>query len=359
METAVDPAGLEAQAAAWLVRGEAADYSQEERARLEEWLAADTRHRAAYVRMQAAWGRAGQFRRLRPLDGTVNADLLSETILPSLQGADRAPVSPHSSPDRSRPRLEAAFAAAAVAALAIGLTAWLVTGRVGGERYGTDYGGFERITLRDGSTVNMNTDSRIRVSLTETRREVRLERGEALFVVAPDAARPFEVVAAETRVRALGTAFSVRIRNGERVDVLVTAGVVAVDPPPGQGGSRTVVPAAATTLEAGESASIGVEQMQVHRLTPQTVSRKLGWMEGRVWFDQDTLSTAVAEFNRYNRRKLVIADPTIAGVHIGGGFEATDPDSFVSALERIFGIRGLPSGAGDEQVIQLVGNQTP
>jgi transmembrane sensor len=359
MESVVDPAALDAQAAAWLVRGEAADCPDEERARLGEWLAADTRHRAAYVRMQAAWRRAGQFRRMRPLDGTVNADLLSDIILPSLQGADRAPASPHSSPDRSRPRLKAALAAAVVAALAIGLTVWLVTGRVDGERYGTDYGGFERITLRDGSTVNMNTDSRIRVNLTDVRREVRLERGEALFIVAPDATRPFEVVAAGTRVRALGTAFSVRIRSSGKVDVLVTAGVVAIDPPTGRNGSDASPRTVPARLEAGESASVGTEPMEVRRLTSQTVSRKLGWMEGRVWFDQDTLSTAVAEFNRYNHRKLVIADPAIASVHVGGGFEATDPESFVSALERVFGIRGLPSGAGDEQVIKLVSNHTP
>jgi transmembrane sensor len=101
-------------------------------------------------------------------------------------------------------------------------------------------------------------------------------------------------------------------------------------------------------------------QMQVQKVAEADVDKKLLWTEGRLWFERQTLKDVVAEFNRYNRRQMVIADPAIENLRIGGGFEATDPESFIAALEKTLGVRAFPAPSSDgdgAEVIRLVGTQ--
>jgi transmembrane sensor len=259
----------------------------------------------------------------------------------------------------------AAAAAAAVAVVTVAAAVWLFVERTGWHEYATDFGGIERIVLEDGSVVHLNTNSVVRVHLTSELREIVLARGEALFKVAHDTSRPFDVHAGATTVRAVGTEFSVRLRdagearNGRKdVEVLVREGRVAIDPPDKQLERATVLPPSpsASTLSAGEAVTISAKRVHVQRVADADVTRKLSWVEGRLWFERETLANVVAEFNRYNRRQMVIADPTIVNLRIGGGFEATDPESFMAALERTLGVRAFPSPDGSEEdVIRLVG----
>jgi transmembrane sensor len=106
--------------------------------------------------------------------------------------------------------------------------------------------------------------------------------------------------------------------------------------------------------------TITAKRVQVLKVADADVTRKLSWTEGRLWFERQTLKDVVAEFNRYNRRQMVIADPAIENLRIGGGFEATDPESFIAALERTLGVRAFPSPSSDgseAQVIRLVGTR--
>jgi transmembrane sensor len=206
----------------------------------------------------------------------------------------------------------------------------------------------------------------MRTRLSPNHREVVLERGEALFKVAHDATRPFDVQAAGTTVRAVGTEFSVRVREpneraqgqpGQKdVEVLVKEGRVAIDPPKQQLERAAALPPSVSMLSAGETVTISASRVSVQKVAETDVDKKLSWTEGRLWFERQRLADVVAEFNRYNRRQMVIADPAIADLRIGGGFEATDPESFVAALERTFGIRAFPS-AEDPDVIRLVGTR--
>lgn len=347
---------LEAQAAAWLLRREAANGSEEERAQFEEWLGADARHRAVFARLEAAWHRADAFRRLRPRDGTVNPNLLTDTLLPALTGADRIDPDDFGEESGLRRHQFVLVAAAVLALVAIGLSAWWSVQRLEWQRYATDFGGFQRVVLPDGSAVNLNTNSEIQVHFTAAERSVHLVRGEALFTVERDMHRPFEVAAGDTRVRALGTVFSVRMQASKQVEVMVTEGRVVIDPPTGRVQQPEDTPASkASTLSAGETVTIAAHRLHVAKVAVEEVSRKLGWMDGRLWFDQQTLGEAITEFNRYNRRQIAIVDPAIAGLHVGGGFESTDPDSFVAALEHVFGVRAFPAGSGDDETIRLAG----
>jgi len=250
--------------------------------------------------------------------------------------------------------------------VAVGGAIWLLVARSGWETYQTEFGGFQRVALADGSTAMLNTDSRIRVKLSANRREIRLEKGEALFTVAHDTRRPFDVTAADTVVRAVGTAFSVRLRDQRQVDVLVTEGRVAIDPSDDSVNSKLPEPVAlptVSTLTAGETVSVKAHrQLRVQKVADADVTRKLAWTQGRIWFDRVTLAEAVAEFNRYNRRQLMIDDPAIAGIHVGGAFEATDLDSFVAALHA-FGIDAQRTWAKADdpasEVIHLTSEKTP
>jgi len=204
-----------------------------------------------------------------------------------------------------------------------------------------------------------------------------LERGEALFKVTHDKKRPFDVDAGSTTVRAVGTEFSVRVREpvetsggGKDIEVLVKEGRVAIDPPKDNAKAMeraAALPPSMSTLSAGEAVTITTKrvttelpQMQVQKVAEADVDKKLSWTEGRLWFERQTLKDVVAEFNRYNRRQMVVADPAIENLRIGGGFEATDPESFIAALEKTLGVRAFPSPSSDgdgAEVIRLVGTR--
>ena len=387
----------EAQAAAWLVKRDGSGLSAADQAEFDAWLAADPRAHAAYVRLELAWKRADGLRRLRPLDGDVDEDLLAHSPFepvpmdeyPARQGTGRtsdlvpAPASAaldaevvQYQPRRRRWAVPLA-AAASVALAAIGYFTWSAYERTGWHEYTTDYGGLSRIVLDDGSVVNLNTNSLLRVQLTPELRHIVLERGEALFKVAHDTNRPFDVDAGNTTVRAVGTEFSVRVREtaeaaggGKDVEVLVKEGRVAIDPP--KKNAKPIervaaLPASMSTLSAGEAVTITATrvtaeppQMQVQKVAEADVDKKLLWTEGRLWFERQTLKDVVTEFNRYNRRQMVIADPAIENLRIGGGFEATDPESFIAALEKTLGVRAFPSPSSDgdgAEVIRLVGTR--
>ena len=372
----------EEQAATWLVRRDAGGLSDAEQAEFDGWMASDPRARATYLRLELAWKRADGLTRLKPLDGAVDVDLLSRSpFVPVPMEEYSAREETRQSPEVPRRRwaLPLAAAAAALVLVGAGTFTWMAYERTEWSEYATDFGGLERIVLADGSVVRLNTNSVMRVRLTRELRYVVLERGEALFKVAHDKTRPFDVQAGDTVVRAVGTEFSVRIRErgknpsalrGNDVEVLVKEGMVAIDPPEKLRESlerSTVLPASLSTLSAGEAVVIAAPravaaqpQMQVKKVAEAEVERKLSWTEGRLWFERQTLKDVVAEFNRYNRRQMVIADPAIENLRIGGGFEATDPESFIAALERTLGVRAFPSppGEGDEaEVIRLVGTQ--
>jgi transmembrane sensor len=344
---------IESEAANWLIRLER-DPSSEMRANFDAWLAVDPRNHAAFIRLEKTWSRADILKRLRPLDGAVDEQVIDKFGVPT-------PIF-DAPKKRKTPWLSIA---ASLLVIAVGAITWIVVSRAAWQAYETDFGGFQRVTLADGSTAMLNTDSRIRVRMNSGRREIVLDRGEALFTVAHDTRRPFDVTAGDTVVRAVGTAFSVRLMDQKQVDVIVSEGRVAIDPPDDSLNNKLPQPVALptiSTLAAGETVSVQAHRrLKVQKIAVEDVSRKLAWTQGRIWFDGVTLAEAVAEFNRYNRRQTVIDDPAIAGLRISGTFDTTDLDSFVAALQT-FDIRiaTTRSKADDpsSEVMQLTGGES-
>jgi transmembrane sensor len=196
------------------------------------------------------------------------------------------------------------------------------------------------VILVDGSLVELNTGATIDVQFTPENRTVRLVRGEAHFVVAKKPDRPFVVLAEQIAVRAVGTAFSVSMGQSD-FTVLVTEGRVSVDDThrdPGSNADDTG--AKSSALVAGQRATIKGETRTfvVQDLTPAELERALSWQGMRLEFVELPLAEIVKEFNRYNRKKLVIGDPEIEGLVIAGSFRADNVDGFVRLLGSSFGI---------------------
>jgi transmembrane sensor len=171
---------------------------------------------------------------------------------------------------------------------------------------------------------------------------VRLLRGEGRFQVAHDSARPFVVSAADADVRAVGTAFSVRLHEAQRVDVLVSEGSVAI-------ASARVLHS--PPVKAGEVAVLMPDRLSVSRVEPQQIESRLAWTSGKLQFRGETLAAAVEEFNRYNRRRIRLGDASLAELRVGGTFNATDPESFAAALTSTFNLQVEP-GAPDTIVLR-------
>jgi transmembrane sensor len=288
----------------------------------------------------------------------VDPDLLKDSDL------TRAPDNTNSRPRSRWPFRVATGAALTLIIYLVCLAAWTALGHSGWISYTTSIGGYEHVTLADGSAIQLNTDSQIRARLTSDRREIQLIRGEAQINVVHDAHRPFTVSAASTSLRAdppgnARAAFVLRMRGPNGVDVAVTEGTVLLGP------SDRIIDVALgrntsflSTLGAGDAATVRAEGIHLAKVAMEDLNRKLSWTIGLLSFQGETLSEVTDEFNRYNRKHLVVTDPQIADRRIGGAFQATDPDSFVSALQKWFDVHAEEQAAADSgnPVIRLTRN---
>lgn len=268
----------------------------------------------------------------------VRAD---ETVNDSLHLQHRSMAStPSSATGRAKPlglrQRTLALAAAAALLFAVGCGLYLAFAP-NGERFATPVGGLASVPMADGSNVTLNTDSQIRIALTDTERRVDLGHGEAFFEVSKDSNRPFVVRAGDKRVIAVGTKFSVR-REGDDIEIVVTEGKVRVENgAAGQdsraGGSTDVF------LIPGSIARADDAGVLVQRRTLPEAEEYLSWRTGWLMFRDQRLTDAIAEFNRYNARKIVIQDPAIASLKIEGNFRARNVEAFVRLLESGFPVR--------------------
>lgn len=320
-ETPDDEAIADA-AALWLVDREEGFAPERARA-FAEWCAADPRHQAAVTRMEET---AALLQRLPQ----VRERLGEEIELPS------TPTRVEPLHRRSRwPQVAALAASLAIA----GLGGWQVYRSLAPEsaRYATSAGGYERVGLADGSTLELNASSEARVRFTGGERHVTLVRGEAHFSVARDAARPFVVTAGKVQVRAIGTAFNVRLAAAE-VAVLVTEGKVQVTSTAAREveDRATAKPGAPALLEASERTVVPADAgpPRVERVSMDRIREELAWQERKLVFADTPLRDVVAQFNRRNLVQLTIGDPDLAGRPVGGTFAADNVGAFVRLFEE-------------------------
>lgn len=212
-----------------------------------------------------------------------------------------------------------------------------VTTEVGEQRF---------LPLADGSSIQLNTDSRVDIRMGRTERTVDLRHGEALFDVVADQQRPFRVTSHDVIVEAIGTRFSV-FRRPEDTRITVLQGRVSVLRNRAGPSARATFPDATETpveLTAGQQAFWNSEQAPVP--APVDPSKVTAWTERRLVFEDEPLDAVVAEFNRYNVSRLALADPALSQRRITGVFDVNDPDGFIEVLNELEPIRVLETGDG-------------
>ena len=308
---------IEALAALWLRRRHW-NLSAVEHAELDTWLAASAAHRVAFWRLEAAWGRTERLAALRTktVDEPVTARVwkISSFLSKAMAGA------------------------VAIVLVGFGAAWWLL--RPVAHTYSTALGGHETISLPDGSIAELNTSTTLHVAINAAARAVLLEKGEVYFQVRHDAARPFTVEAGGYRITDLGTNFVVR--NDGQLKVTLLKGRVRLD-------SFASPRSAPIFLAPGEEFMANAAMQSVTRKSAEELSAELGWKQGALVFQNTSLADAAAEFNRYNSKKLIIADMGAARRTIGASFPANNVDLFAHMARDV--LRLHVEDRGDEIVI--------
>lgn len=304
-------------AAAWVAREDRGALCAADQAALDAWLHADPRHAGALLRARAVGLRSEAASALGEAFDPARFAPPAQRRLP-LPGASRRNLMAWGG------GLAACIALAGVA----GLTLTAPTA------HATERGQMRLVPLPDGSTVLLNTASRITVRYSETRRLVRLVEGEADFTVLGDQARPFVVQVGDRRVEtASGGGFRVRKLGRGPIDLLVHQGVLQVG---GGGAGHGALLPADTRMTLAE-AQDGAQDSAPSHVSPGVVNRELAWREGKIAFEGESLDQAASAFRRYSDVHIVIADPTLAGEPVTGLFSANDPVGFGRAVADLFG----------------------
>jgi len=379
------------EASDWFVDFRVGDVDATARERFDEWLRRSPEHIRAYMEIAQTYVELP----VLELAGKIDVDSLiayansRDSVVPFDSAGH---VRPHalktSRHDRATtreryPRRLLAAAAAIVLSIA-GVVWWNAEQH---PLYATDIGERRSITLADGSTVDLNARSKLRIDFSKNERRVELLDGQALFQVAKDKNRPFIVASGSATVRAVGTQFDVyRKDSGTTVTVLegrvavysTTPGGGTAAPPPAKSRPFSDSPSAPVQPQASaratshsnamppiptgltdpsQTAAIFLSAGEQVTVTPAEVlpmpahadiAATTAWMERRLIFDGSKLSDVVQEFNRYNRRQLVIEGTQLSDFHVSGVYSSTDPASLIRFLREQ---PGLTITEDDNQVL--------
>jgi transmembrane sensor len=299
---------VEARAALWLEERDFGEWNDDAQAALNAWLEESWENRVAFWRLDAAWNRTERLIALRPHCDEAQTEAMRRPMLPMLMG------------------LAAVFAI--VAMLGFGAARLLAPPDV--KTYATAIGGRETIKFADGTKIELNTNTVIHTRMTTAERTIWLDRGEAYFEVKHDSTHPFRVITGKNIVTDLGTKFSIR-RNKDHLVVALLAGRVRF------GSSNPAQQS--VLLSPGDTITATADSISVTKEAIQALSNALSWREGVLSFDNAALIDVAAEFNRYNREKIVVSDPAVESIRISGTFQTGNADAFIATVQRVFQLR--------------------
>lgn len=296
----------ESRAAEWVAARRNPDWNESKQAELDNWLAKSIANRVAYVRMDATWRRTDRIAALRKPMREIPK------------------VSPSG---RGRWVRLAGFVGITAAVFGAIAANYLQTPH--SQLIETPKGGREQVVLADGSQIELNTDSAIRVSMGAAARAVELVRGEAYFQIKHDSSRPFVVTAGTQRVVDLGTKFLVRMLP-DAVNVSLVEGSARLE---SDGSQRS------TVLSPGDVAVATAYSTKVTRKSARALSESLAWQHGNIVFHNESLADAVAELNRYGGPQVVVDDKNAEKLAINGTFLTNNAEEFAGITHELFGLR--------------------
>lgn len=296
---------VRAQAAQWLERQQRADWNERDAAELAAWLAADSAHAVAFWRVELAWQRTARLAALRPPANT-----------------------PETPRWRSWSAITRSAALVAIAAVS-GLGIYFARPGEQTQVYATNLGGRKTLALPDGSQIELNTNTVLRISKTDNRR-VWLDRGEAFFQVVHDPDHPFVVDVGPRRITDLGTKFDVR-HDETHLKLSVLEGSVSL--------ASKADAAQSLVLTRGDSVVGNGNLLKVKSTAPKAVADELGWRRGVLVFDDATLEQAAKEFNRYSATKIVVVGAEAANLRVVGTFPTDGVEGFLDVAKHILKVR--------------------
>jgi len=328
----------------WFVRRTGGPLDAAEEAAFQEWLAGDDKHRAAFARHQDDWHALDAL----PVDGlrTLRRNLADD----KLAAAQAAPRQRTWWQELTIWAPQAALAAVALMVSCGGYLAWNLWQQQAlfTQSFTTARGQQLEVTLPDGSRMRLDTLTRAEVAIYRGRREVRLPQGQAMFQVAGDAARPFDVLAGPLRITVVGTRFSVRytpdVPGLEGVQVAVEEGRVRV---------ARAAHEAAIELVAGQQVASDMAGL-LGAVSAVPAAGVAPWRESRVSFDDTPLDQALAEFERYGPVHLSVREPAVAALRVTGTFDPRRLDNFARTLPHVLPVRLREQG--DEAEIISAGH---
>lgn len=304
---------LKAEAAAWLERRDRDDWGQADQDALNAWLEESMVHSVAYWRLEAGWART---ERLAVLRGGVRQEQFD--------------------PDEKRwPRVTRIVAVLALVA-ALGAVSANYLLRSHEKYYATAIGGHEIVTLEDGSSIELNTDTALRLSREGNSRLVTLDRGEAYFQISHNPAQPFVVNVAGHRVVDLGTKFLMRNQFGQ-VEVALYEGRASFETL--QAGQKQKA-----LLSPGDVAIATATGVTVTNKPAHTLINELAWQRGFLVLDHTALAEAARDLNRYNRQQIVIVDPNVARMQVYGTIPITGVDGFIRVAQDVLKLNVIKRG---------------
>jgi transmembrane sensor len=335
---------VESAAAEWLVRHDRG-LTPAQQDEFLSWLTASPAHRESFERHRAMWGDFNALAQWRPAHSAVpNPDLLAR----------------HRRPSAWRWAAPALLAAAAAVAL---LLVWAPATRAPDQTtLAFEATAYRQETLSDGSIVDLNRGAHVVVQFSAAERRVLLAQGEAQFAVAKNPARPFVVRAGGVDVRAVGTAFNVKL-SGPNLEVLVTEGIVQLSQQTAAGpagiaangdsaaSSPSTAPVVLAALTAGQRtvipfAPVLAPPLVVPVSVPE-IAQLLDWQPRLLDFDYTPLVEVIEAFNRRNSQRLVIGDPDLRALPIVASIRSDNVEGFVRLLEGTMGVKADRSSSGE------------
>jgi transmembrane sensor len=296
---------VRAEAAAWIARLSDEQRGPDLEGQFRGWLDKSEEHRRAFARMTQVWEEAGKIR------------MRAHDEISAVRTRRSSRFNPWA------PSLAATLILVAVGAVYYWRDGALETGV--GQR--------QIRSLRDGTRVVLNTDTRIEVNYDQHLRRVRLIRGEAWFNVSKHPTWPFIVSVGDQEVRALGTSFIVR-RDAQDLSVTLVDGQVSITPSARNEDAPSQAP---QILAPGQR--LVISRHHEPAVDRPELSRVTAWERGQVEFAETPLKDAVTEMNRYTTTHITVADAEVARLRIGGVFRAGDSDEFVKVVTAAFGLR--------------------
>ncbi|BFM10765.1 FecR family protein [Simiduia litorea] len=310
------------EASGWIARLRSDAATHADKAAFSNWLNSDANHELAFDNALSDWQTTGALKYSTQAQAFLSSDLEPKRSITSWFPSGHA----------------VAFASVVlVAFLGFGLFNNTPSSDIDTLYYTTEIGEQKNISLPDGSTINLNTNSQIHVQYSDSERKLILDGGEAFFKVASNKARPFVVDVGEGTVTAVGTAFGIN-RDASTVKVTVIEGIVSVK----ERETQPQIKPESLLVKADEGLSIDMQGLSTVRTT--NARQALAWRNKLLVLENQPLTTALNELNRYLKAPVDSSDPSLAKLRVSGTFSLQTPESTLTALITTFDLQQDTSG---------------